>query len=114
MNIETYREYCLLLDAVTECMPFDNKTLVFKVGNKLFALTGVDDFKNINLKCNPEKSVELRDQFDSIIPGFHMNKKHWNTLEIDGSLSDKLILELTNHSYDLVRKSLPKKIKEML
>ena len=114
MNIETYREYCLSLNAVTESMPFDNKTLVFKVGNKMFALTGVDDFKSINLKCDPERSTELREEYDAIIPGFHMNKKHWNTLCMDGSLSDNLILELTDHSYDLVRKSLSKKIKELL
>ena len=77
-------------------------TLVFKVGNKMFSLTNVDSFELINLKCDPEKAVELREKYDSITPGWHMNKKHWNSLHMNNSLSDRLINELTSHSYDLV------------
>ncbi len=114
MNIELFRDYCLAKKGVIEDFPFDQEVLVFKVMEKIFALTDVTLFKSINLKCDPERAIELREKFPSIIPGYHMNKKHWNTVEIDGSLSDQFIEELVTHSYDLVVEKLPKAIKSQL
>lgn len=114
MDIETFRNYCLEKHGVTEEFPFDNETLVFKVGGKMFALASVDEFDGINLKCDPEKAMELREKHEGIQPGWHMNKKHWNTVAVDGRISDWLILELIDHSYDLVVGSLPKKDREHL
>lgn len=108
MNTEDIRAYCLLKKAVTEGFPFDDETLVFKVGGKIFALLALENGR-INLKCDPEKAIELREQYNSITPGYHMNKQHWNTL-IPNELPNKLIAELIDHSYDLVLKSLPRKI----
>lgn len=109
MDIESYRAYCLSLHGVTEGFPFDNKTLVFKVGDKMFALLDLDAFTSINLKCDPEYAFELRAQNEGIIPGYHMNKKHWNTVSTGGEVSDQLLLDLTNHSYQLVFSGLSKK-----
>jgi predicted DNA-binding protein (MmcQ/YjbR family) len=111
MDIQYFRSYCLAKKGATEDTPFDLHTLCFKVGGKIFALTDIDDFVSINLKCDPEWAVELREQYSGIIPGFHMNKKHWNTVLVDGSVSDQLILKLVDHSYDLVFQQLPQKIK---
>ena len=87
--------------------------MVFKVANKMFALTDVDLFTSVNLKCDPEWAVQLREEYDgSILPGYHMNKMHWNTVVMDGSVGDKLVKELIDHSYELVVNSLPKKVKE--
>jgi len=108
MNIEELREYCLSKKGVTEHFPFDEVTLVFKVGDKMFALTNLDGEPSVNLKCAPERAIELREQHSSIIPGYHMNKTHWNTVLMDGTVSDKLIYELVEHSYNLVFESLPK------
>ena len=110
MNVESFREYCLSKKGVTETFPFDEETLVFKVMGKMFALADIDLFKSVNLKCDPEWSVELREKFPAITPGFHMNKKHWNTVEIDGSLSISFIQKLIDHSYDLVVAKLPKAV----
>ena len=112
MNIEELRDFCLQKKGVTESFPFDNTTLVFKVMNKMFALTSLDrDVFTVNLKCDPEKAVALRHEFSSIIPGWHMNKKTWNTVSFDsGELSNKQLIELINHSYQEVIKSLPKKV----
>ncbi len=114
MNIESFREYCMAKKGVTEEFPFDNQTLVFKVMGKLFALTDVDLFTSVNLKCDPERAVELREEYEGIIPGYHMNKRHWNTVLMDGSIPDTLTMELTDHSYELVVKGLPKKLREEL
>jgi predicted DNA-binding protein (MmcQ/YjbR family) len=114
MHIEAFRNYCLQLSGVTEEFPFGEQTLVFKVGGKMFALTGIDNFESINLKCEPEKAVELREQWEGVLPGYHMNKKHWNTVLTDGHIPDKLLEEWTRDSYELVVKGLPKKIKESL
>jgi predicted DNA-binding protein (MmcQ/YjbR family) len=114
MNIELFREYCISKKGVTEEFPFDNRTLVFKVMGKMFALCDVESFEGINLKCDPETAVELRERYDAVQPGYHMSKKHWNTIVIDGSLPDKLILQWTTDSYNLVVDSLPKKIKAEL
>lgn len=114
MNIETFRDFCLSLPFTEEGFPFDSKTLVFKVAGKMFALTDIDDFDGINVKCEPEKAIELREKYPAVIPGYHMNKKHWNTILMDSSLPDKLILEWTKDSYDLVVKGLPKSLQREL
>lgn len=113
MNVEEFRVYCLSKPLVTEEFPFDQTTLVFKVAGKMFALTGLDDpeFK-VNLKCDPDRSVVLREEYESIRPGWHMNKKHWNTVHFDGTLPEKLFRDLVDHSYALVVKGLPKKIRD--
>lgn len=115
MNIEEFREYCLSKKYVTECFPFDEKTLVFKVANKMFALAGLEHHPStVNLKCDPERAIELRDQYSDIIEGFHMSKIHWNTVNIEGGLSNKLIKELIDHSYNLVVKGLTIKLQKEL
>lgn len=115
MNIEEFREYCLSKKYVTESFPFDEVTLVFKVANKMFALVGLEHHPStVNLKCDPEKAIELRAQYSEIIEGYHMSKKHWNTITIEGNIPNKLIIELINHSYDLVVKSLTKKLQKEL
>ncbi len=114
LNIEVYTNYCQSLKGVTESFPFDAKTLVFKVCGKMFALCDVEDFDGVNLKCDPEKAIELREQFEGINPGYHMNKKHWNTVSTNADVSDSMVFELTKDSYDLVFSSLPKKVRENL
>lgn len=114
MNIEEFREYCIQKPEVTEEFPFDEETLVFKVMGKMFALTNLVGDWNLALKCDPEWAIELREQFPAIRPGYHMNKVHWNTVAMDGSLSQKLILELIDHSYQLVVAKLPGKLKNEL
>jgi len=114
MDIESFRLYCIQKLGVTEEFPFDKQILTFKVGGKIFALCDVDDFRTINLKCDPEKALELRETYPGIIPGYHMSKKHWNTVDIDGSIPNVLVIELIDHSYDLVRSRLPKKEREKL
>lgn len=109
MHIEAFYNYCLSLPGTAEDFPFDEQTLVFKVMGKMFALTDVDEFESINLKCDPVKALELRAVYEEIQPGWHMNKKHWNTVSTKGSLEDAFILELIRHSYDLVVEKLPKK-----
>ncbi len=111
MNIESFRDYCLSKKGVTEDFPFDEETLVFKVMGKIFTLTDVSIFKSVNLKCDPEWSIELRERYPEIVPGYHMNKKHWNTVSMTGSLSDTFIEELILHYYNLVVAKLPKSLK---
>ena len=112
MNIEELREYCLQKPGTTEGLPFGEDTLVFKVGDKIFLLTSLVTGNRFNAKCDPERAIELREQFDEIVPGFHMNKKHWNTVHMDGRLTRKQLNELIDHSYELVLSSLPKKLQE--
>jgi predicted DNA-binding protein (MmcQ/YjbR family) len=114
MNVEGFRDYCLSKHGVTESFPFDQNTIVFKIGGKLFALAGIKLFASINLKCDPERSVELRETFSGIKPGFHMNKKHWNTVTVKSDVPNQLLLELIDRSFDLVYKSLTKKIRDGL
>ncbi len=114
MNIEDIRNYCLLKKGVTEGFPFDEETLVFKVAGKMFALVDLEGDLSINLKCDPEKAPELREQFPAVIPGYHMNKKHWNTVIIDGSIRDKLIGEWIDDSYNLVIKKLTSSERKLL
>jgi predicted DNA-binding protein (MmcQ/YjbR family) len=111
MNIEEIRAYCISKDFVTESFPFDKTTLVFKVHNKMFALVDIEDKEFINLKCDPERALKLREEYSEITPGYHMNKKLWNSVSIVGFLSDQLIKELIDHSYQLIWESLPKKLK---
>ena len=115
MHLESFREYCLSKRGVTESCPFGENTLVFKVLHKMFALTNLDgnQFK-VNLKCDPEKAIALREEYYAIKPGYHMNKKHWNTIEIALIEDDRFILQLIDHSYDLVLKGFTKKEKETL
>ena len=112
MNLETFYKYCLSKKGTTEHFPFDQDTLVFKVGGKMFALSSLLQWEkgtpSVNLKCNPEYAQELRAQYDDIQPAFHMNKVHWNTIAINREVSDKLVKELIDDSYDLVFKSLTK------
>lgn len=111
MNIEEIRSYCIAKKHVTEGFPFNDTTLVFKVHNKMFALLNLEEPQSINLKCDPERAIQLREEFTEIRPGYHMNKKHWNTLDLNGFLNDELILELIDHSYQLIWDSLPKKLR---
>ncbi|MBC5863828.1 MmcQ/YjbR family DNA-binding protein [Flavobacterium turcicum] len=112
MNLETYYEYCLSKKGVTEHFPFDQDTLVFKVGGKMFALSSLSQWEkgepSVNLKCDPERALELRAEYDAIQPGFHMSKTHWNTVSINNILPTDLLKELIDHSYDLVFNSLSK------
>ena len=116
MNIQQLYEFCLSKRGVTEHFPFDEDILVFKVGEKIFALTSLSNWEKgnptINLKCNPERALELRAEYEAIVPGFHMNKIHWNTIEFNSDVSDKMMCELIDHSYDLVFKSLTKKLQQ--
>lgn len=114
MYIDEFRDYCIAKPGVTEETPFGPDTLVMKVMGKMFALTGLDKYEFINLKCDPERSAELRERHEGIRPGWHMNKLHWNSVFVDGSVSDNMIKELIDHSYDIVAASLTKKLKEEL
>jgi len=109
MDLEKVRLQCLSKLGASESFPFDNQTLVFKVGGKIFALLDVEQTESINLKCEPEKAIELRERFISVMPGYHMNKKHWNTIQFNKDLCDQLILDCIDESYQLVYQSLSKK-----
>jgi len=115
MNIETLREYCLSKKAVTEDFPFGEDTLVFRVLNKIFLLVSLSSNPlQFNAKCDPDQAIELRDQYDVVQPGYHMNKKHWNTIIMNGSLSNAQLKEMIDDSYNLIVQSLPKKERENL
>ena len=115
MDIETFRDYCLSKKGVEETFPFDEVTLVFKVLHKMFALTGLNnEVFEVNLKCDPERAIELREEYSEIRAGYHMSKKHWNTVQFEGSLRDDLLIELIDHSYDLVVKKMKKADREFL
>lgn len=115
MHIEAFREYCLAKKGVEEAFPFDEMTLVFKVMGKIFAITGLDsEAFTVNLKCDPEWAPELRENYPEIRPGWHMNKTHWNTVAFDEGLEDDFLYELIDHSYELVVKGLPKKLRQEL
>jgi predicted DNA-binding protein (MmcQ/YjbR family) len=118
MNIQQLYEFCLSKKGVTEHFPFDEDTLVFKVGGKMFCLTSLKNWESgnpfLNLKCNPEKAIELREQFEAIKPAYHMSKVHWNSVYFNGDVSSKMIVDLIEDSYELVFSSLSKKIKESI
>ncbi len=110
MNIELLRDYCLTKKEVEETFPFDEDTLVFKVLGKAFALISLKEPDSVNLKCDPERAIELRQTYEAVKPGYHMNKKHWNTVYFNLDLSDKELRLLIDHSYDMVVKGMPKKM----
>ncbi len=113
MNTEDLRNYCLAKTGATESFPFDEVTLVFKVGNKIFALLDTEGRPaTIALKCDPERAVQLREAFAAVQPGYHLNKTHWNTITLDGSVRRSEVEEWIDHSYELVRKSLPKAVRD--
>jgi predicted DNA-binding protein (MmcQ/YjbR family) len=115
MDIETFREYCLAKPGTEETLPFDEVTLVFKVVGKVFAITGLDSEEfTVNLKCEPGWAEELREQYPEIRPGYHMNKKHWNTVSFESGLDEKLLRRLIDHSYELVVAGLPRKLRALL
>lgn len=114
MTIDVLRDYCLSKPHVTEAFPFDEQTLVFKVAGKMFALADVEGFSSINLKCEPEKAIELREKFNAVLPGYHMNKKHWNTVLVNSDVSHEMILNMVDESYSLVVNSLTKKLRNEL
>ena len=114
MNLETIREYCVRKKGVTEDFPFDEETLVFRVAGRIFMLVNTSYAEFINLKADPEKAIEWRERYEGVRPGYHMNKKHWNSVYLDGSVPDKEILAMIDHSYDLIVLGLSKKDKEKL
>ncbi|PYI87231.1 MAG: MmcQ-like protein [Verrucomicrobia bacterium] len=104
MDAEQFREYCLAKAGVTEGTPFGEDTLVFKVAGKMFALLALDAVPpRVNLKCDPDRALELRDRYEQVLPGYHMNKKHWNTVILDGAVPSQIIVEMIDHSYGLVQ-----------
>lgn len=112
MTLEDLQAYCAKKAGVTWDTPFGPDVLVFRVMDKMFALAPITLFGTLNLKCDPERAIELREQYEGITPGYHMNKQHWNTVDVTGSVPEKLIRELVDHSYELVKASLPKKMRE--
>ena len=114
MDIEGFREYCISKKGVTEGMPFDDQVLVFKVMGKMFALTDLDQFESVNLKCDPDQALELREKYPAVQSGYHMNKQHWNTVTMDGSIANPMIKQWIDDSYNLVVTKLPKPLQEEL
>ncbi len=115
MNVEDLRNYCLTKKGTSEEFPFDSETLVFKVMGKMYALTGLSSPEfSVNLKCDPEKAIQLREQFPAVQPGYHMSKKHWNTVYPNEGITDEQLLEWIDHSYDLVVAKLPQSLKKQL
>lgn len=115
MNVEEIREHCMRKNGVEEGFPFDSNTLVFKVAGKLFLLMGLDSNPvQFNVKCDPNRAIELREKYSCVLPGYHMNKKHWNTIVCEGNAPKKSVFEWIDHSYELVLASVPKKTRENL
>lgn len=112
MTLEDLQAYCAKKQGVSWDTPFGPDVLVFRVMGKMFALAPIGVFNTLNLKCDPERAIELRERYEGITPGYHMNKQHWNTVDVTGSVPQKLIRELVDHSYELVRASLPNKVRE--
>ena len=114
MNIESLRDYCLAKPGVAETLPFGPNTLVFKVMDKMFLLVGLDNPDSFNVKCDPERAISLREEYEEVQPGYHMNKIHWNTVSIRGRLTEAQLKEMIDHSYDLVVSSLPRSKQQSL
>ena len=114
MDVEAIRAYCLTKNGVEEGFPFDDTTLVIKVGGKIFVLLNLEGDPSMNLKCDPDRAIDLREANPAIIPGYHMNKKHWNTIFIDGTISETIILSFIDESYNLIKNSLPKGVQREL
>ena len=112
MTIEKLRDFSLSLKGTSEHLPFDDNVLVFKVADKMFCLTNLSSGDSMNVKCNPELAIELRERFQCVTPGYHMNKKHWNTIAFSSEMQDDEMLELVKHSYELVFNKLTKKQKQ--
>jgi predicted DNA-binding protein (MmcQ/YjbR family) len=112
MNMEELREYCLRKAGAEESFPFGEQTLVFKVGGKIFLLASLAEGNRFNAKCDPDRAVELRERYEEVQPGYHMNKRHWNTVRMDGGLKAKEIREMIDHSYEIVVDALPKKVRQ--
>src|SRR3954466_11899303 len=112
MDLEQFREYCLTKTRVSEGMPFGETVLVFKVAGKIFAVASLDEVPaTANLKCDPDLALELRDRYEQVQPGYHMNKKHWNTVQLESGIPDRELRQMIDHSYELVVKSLPKAVR---
>ncbi|MBO5964451.1 MAG: MmcQ/YjbR family DNA-binding protein [Bacteroidaceae bacterium] len=111
MNIESVREYCLSLPHATEDFPFDETTLAFRIGGRIFAMIDLERTEWFVLKCNPDMAIELREKYAEISPAWHMNKRHWNQINLFGYLSEELICSLIRHSYSLVLQKLPKALR---
>lgn len=114
MNVESVREYCLKMKGCSEGFPFDETSLVMKVGGKMFALINLDEDPSLNLKCDPEEALVLRETYNAVSPGYHMNKKHWNTVLLDDSIKDEVIKKWIKDSYQLVVNKLPLKIRNQI
>jgi predicted DNA-binding protein (MmcQ/YjbR family) len=114
MNIESFREYCLEKTHVNESFPFDENTLVFKLNNKIFAAIALDPGNRCNLKCNPDRALQLREEYEGVIPGYHMNKKHWNTIYFNQDVPEQVLKDLIDHSYELIFHSFSKKFQSTL
>jgi predicted DNA-binding protein (MmcQ/YjbR family) len=115
MDVEGFRNYCLNKACATEATPFGEDVLVFKIGGKMFALLALDELPaTVNLKCDPDRALEWRDRYQQVRPGYHMNKKHWNTVELGTGLSDAELRTMIDHSYELVANSLPKTVRAKL
>ncbi|MFZ1691884.1 MAG: MmcQ/YjbR family DNA-binding protein [Flavobacteriales bacterium] len=114
MTIDELQAHCATKPGVSWDTPFGPDVLVFRVAGKIFALAPLDTPGTFNLKCDPERAIDLRERYEGIVPGFHMNKQHWNTVDVTGTVPRKLLMELIDHSYELVRASLPKKLREGL
>jgi predicted DNA-binding protein (MmcQ/YjbR family) len=115
MEVDAFREYCLKKSGVNESSPFGPEHIVFKAGGKMFALLALDEIPpTANLKCDPDRALELRDRYEEVTPGYHMNKKHWNTVQLVGAIPDSEIRQMIDHSYDLVVLSLPRTARERL
>jgi predicted DNA-binding protein (MmcQ/YjbR family) len=115
MDFRALREYCTARPGVTEDFPFGETTLVFKVMGKIFALTDVEALPlRVNLKCDPDWAIQLRERFPEVQPGYHMNKNHWNTVDLEGDLSDEQVREMIDHSYERVVRGLPRRVQEEL
>ncbi len=102
MDIESIRTHCISKENVTEGFPFGEDTLVFKTGGKIFALVNLSGDLSINLKCEPSLAIDLRERYPAVSPGYHMNKKHWNTIDLDGTVPDKDVFSWIDHSYELI------------
>jgi predicted DNA-binding protein (MmcQ/YjbR family) len=111
MDIEEYRDFCLSLPGATECTPFDEDTLVFKVGGKMFTYASMGDFRWFNVKCDPDRAVELRELYPEVLPGFHASKRHWNTVCVDGDLTEIFMRDQIRGSHALVVSKLPPAIR---
>jgi predicted DNA-binding protein (MmcQ/YjbR family) len=112
VHIDVFREYCLTKPGATEGMPFGEGVLVFKVETKMFALISLDEVPpTANLKCDPDRALELRDRYEEVQPGYHMNKRHWNTIELSGGIPPAELRKMIDHSYELVVASLPRSVR---